>query len=331
MDDRQVLVEATHLSRSYGTSRRWTDVVRRRVAATAVVRAVDDVSITIFQGETLGLVGESGSGKSTLGRLLLRLEKPTAGEVRYRGVDIGECNTKDLRRLRAKMQMVFQDPYSSLNPQQSVGGILTEILKVHKIHSREDRAVRVNELLERVGLSASHGNRRPRALSGGQRQRVGIAKALAVDPEFIIADEAVSSLDVSMQAQILNLMVKLQEELNLTYLFISHDLGVVRHMSDRIVVMYLGKVVELASAADVFSEPLHPYTQALIAAVPSFDPDSSNELAVLESDTGTSRNLAGCRFAGRCPFAMDICHIEAPELTELRPGHKVACYLFGSG
>lgn len=328
MDERPFLVEATHLRRDYRSSRTWADVVRRR--HTAQLHAVDDVSLTIVQGETLGLVGESGSGKSTLGRLLLRLEKPTAGEVRYRGVEIGECNTTDLRRLRQKMQIVFQDPYSSLNPQQSVGGILAEILTVHHLCPRGARAARVNELLERVGLSASYADRRPRQLSGGQRQRVGIAKALAVEPEFVVADEAVSSLDVSMQAQILNLMRRLQEELDLTYLFISHDLGVVRHMSDRIAVMYLGRVVELAGAADLFSQPLHPYTQALIAAVPSLNPDSSESRPVLEGDTTTPREMGGCRFAARCTYAMDICHVKDPELIEVKPGHSVACYLFSN-
>jgi peptide/nickel transport system ATP-binding protein len=318
------LVEARGLSKHYRVGRgllgRGADVLR----------AVDDVSFALPSGTTVGLVGESGCGKSTLGRVLLALEKPTSGEVRFAGRPVDPDDKRAVRRLRREIQIIFQDPYSSLNPRQTVRGALEEVLRVHELCPPGERRARVDELLERVGLDPAMGDRRPHEFSGGQRQRIVIARALAVGPRFIVADEAVSALDVSIRAQILNLLVTLQDDLDLTYLFISHDLGVVRHMSTRIVVMYLGRVVEEAATTELFDEPLHPYTQALLAAVPSVDIDESRHERGVEGDLPSPLDPpAGCHFHPRCPFAMERCRHEYPA-TRIRPGGRtVACHLYG--
>lgn len=326
MSSSPILIEGRGLSKDYVRARGILDFMRGRQASQT--RAVDQVSISIRQGRTVGLVGESGSGKSTLGRLLLRLEQPTAGTVRYRGSELPSHDGPALRALRTNFQIVFQDPYSSLNPQMSVGSTISEVLTVHQICPRPMRDQRVKELLLRVGLSPNFAERRPSQLSGGQRQRVGIARALAVEPEFIVADEAVSALDVSMQAQILNLFLTLQDELGLTYLFISHDLGVVRHMSEHVVVMYLGRIVEQGPTEALFRHPLHPYTQALLRAVPSVDPDSSVQSGELEGDSATAITGVGCQFAARCPFVMERCRKEVPLLLTAQPEQLVACHLY---
>jgi oligopeptide/dipeptide ABC transporter ATP-binding protein len=317
------LVEARGLSKHYRVGRglfgRGADVLR----------AVDDVSFALPSGTTVGLVGESGCGKSTLGRVLLALEKPTSGEVRFAGRPVDPADKRAVRRLRREIQIIFQDPYSSLNPRQTVRGALEEVLRVHELCPPGERRARVDELLERVGLDPAMGDRRPHEFSGGQRQRIVIARALAVGPRFIVADEAVSALDVSIRAQILNLLVTLQDDLDLTYLFISHDLGVVRHMSTRIVVMYLGRVVEEAATGELFDEPLHPYTQALLAAVPSVDAGESRHERGVEGDLPSPLDPpAGCHFHPRCPFAMERCRHEYPATRIRAGGRTVACHLY---
>ncbi len=295
------------------------------------VKAVDDVSLTIDRGETLGLVGESGCGKSTVGRTLIRLYEPTGGRIVFDGNDITHTSEGRLRETRRQMQMVFQDPFASLNPRHSVGRIIGEPLQVHDIvSSRSEAASRVRELLERVGLPSDAGSRYPHEFSGGQRQRIGLARALAVNPAFIVCDEPVSALDVSIQAQIVNLLESLQEELGLTYLFIAHDLAVVRHISDRIAVMYLGGIVEISAADDLYETPLHPYTISLLSAVPIPDPVVERERLriFLTGDLPSPANPpAACRFHTRCPFVQPTrCREERPELRELAPGHVVACH-----
>ncbi len=295
------------------------------------VKAVDDVSFTIDRGETLGLVGESGCGKSTVGRTLIRLYEPTGGKIVFDGVDITNTSEGRLRETRKKMQMVFQDPFASLNPRHSVGRIIGEPLSVHDIvSSRAEASHRVRELLERVGLPPDAASRYPHEFSGGQRQRIGLARALAVNPAFIVCDEPVSALDVSIQAQIVNLLESLQEELGLTYLFIAHDLAVVRHISDRIAVMYLGGIVEISAADDLYDMPLHPYSISLLSAVPIPDPvvERERERIFLYGDLPSPANPpAACRFHTRCPFVQPTrCREERPELQELAPGHVVACH-----
>jgi peptide/nickel transport system ATP-binding protein len=295
------------------------------------VKAVDDVSLTIDRGETLGLVGESGCGKSTVGRTLIRLYEPTGGKIVFDGVDITHTSEARLRETRRKMQMVFQDPFASLNPRHSVGRIIGEPLHVHDIvSSRNEASSRVRELLERVGLPSDAASRYPHEFSGGQRQRIGLARALAVNPAFIVCDEPVSALDVSIQAQIVNLLESLQDELGLTYLFIAHDLAVVRHISDRIAVMYLGGIVEISSADDLYESPLHPYTISLLSAVPIPDPVVERERSriFLTGDLPSPANPpAACRFHTRCPFVQPtLCRDQRPELTEFAPGHVVACH-----
>ena len=296
---------------------------------TKPLKAVDDVSFTIRKGETLGLVGESGCGKTTVGRTILHLYKPTAGEIIYDGKPIK--TKEDVRQFRKKATMVFQDPYSSLDPRMTVSDIIGEPLDIHKMYSgKAERRERILALMDKVGLNSEHASRYAHEFSGGQRQRIGIARALALDPEFIVCDEPVSALDVSIQAQVINMFDELQESMGLTYLFIAHDILVVRHISDRIAVMYLGKLVELADAAEIYDSPLHPYTRSLMSAVPQPDPKMAraNKRIVLSGDIPSPLNApSGCPFRTRCPYAREICAQEMPPLKEESAGHFVACHL----
>jgi oligopeptide transport system ATP-binding protein len=304
------------------------DRVVRAAAGKRVVKAVDGVSLDIFSGETVGLVGESGCGKSTLGRAILRLTEPTSGQVIFRNQDLAHLSARGLRDQRRHLQIIFQDPYASLNPRMTIGQIVGEPLETFRLARGEAAERKVKELLETVGLSQRYIKRYPHEFSGGQRQRIGIARALAVDPDFIVADEPISALDVSIQAQILNLLERLQEQKRLTYLFISHDLRAIRHVSDRTAVMYLGKIVELADAKTVYDEPLMPYTKALISAVPVPDPqiEATRQRITLEGDVPSPINPpTGCRFHTRCPFAIDACWEVEPQLVEIKPAHYAAC------
>jgi oligopeptide/dipeptide ABC transporter ATP-binding protein len=297
---------------------------------TRVLKAVDGVSFNISQGETLGLVGESGCGKSTLGRTILKLYDPTEGTIGYDGADLTSLSQAQMRPLRRKMQIIFQDPYASLNPRMTVENILGEPLTIHGLYKgKSERKERIEQLLDLVGLRTDMAGRYPHEFSGGQRQRIGIARALAVDPKFIVCDEPVSALDVSIQAQIINLMQDLQEQLGLTYLFIAHDLMVVKHISTRVAVMYLGNIVELSSASELYEAPKHPYTKALLSAVPLPDPGRKKSRIVLKGEIPSPMNPPpGCKFNPRCPVAMDICRVEVPPLVSIGPSRSVACHLY---
>jgi len=316
------LLQVEHLSKFFP--------IRRGVLSRVVghVKAVDDVSFRIAPGETLGLVGESGCGKTTVGRSILRLIEPTRGSVRFEGTELVGLAAEAMRRMRRQMQIIFQDPYSSLNPRMTVLDIVGEALEIHGIATGRDKEDRVKALLERVGLAARYVNRYPHEFSGGQRQRIGIARALALSPRFIVCDEAVSALDVSVQAQVINLLMDLREEFGLAYLFIAHDLSVVRHISNRIAVMYLGEVVETAPSRELFRRPLHPYSQALLSAVPIADPTRERNRIVLEGDVPTPINPPpGCHFHPRCRFAEELCKREAPGVTDAGDGHSFRCHV----
>jgi oligopeptide transport system ATP-binding protein len=296
-----------------------------------VLKAVDNLSFAIKQGETFGLVGESGCGKSTAGRTIIRLYEATAGEINFKGHNIQKLSGKERMKFNRDMQMVFQDPYASLNPRMTIGKIIAEGIDIHGLYKGKQRKERVSQLLNDVGLNEEHANRFPHEFSGGQRQRVGIARALAIEPQFIIADEPISALDVSVQAQVVNLFKKLQQERGLTYLFIAHDLAMVKHISDRIGVMYLGKLVEVASSSVLNAKPLHPYTQSLLSAIPIPDPNiqHTRERIIVQGEVPSPLNPpSGCPFRTRCPKAMDICAITMPEFKEVEQGHSVACHLF---
>jgi oligopeptide transport system ATP-binding protein len=321
--DNNVIVEVEDLKMHFPIYR---GVIQRQVGA---VHAVDGISFSIQRGETLGLVGESGCGKSTTGRTILQLYKPTSGSVHFEGVDLVKLKGEELRKMRRKMQMIFQDPYASLNPRMTVADIVSEPLIVHNVANAQEIKERVQHLLELVKLNPSFANRYPHEFSGGQRQRIGVARALALQPSFIICDEPISALDVSIQAQVVNLLEELQEQFNLTYLFIAHDLSMVRHISNRVAVMYLGIIAEKAARDELYLHPLHPYTQALLSAVPIPDPvaDAKRHRIILEGDVPSPVNPpSGCRFRTRCPIAEAICAEEQPVFREIKPGHFVACH-----
>jgi oligopeptide transport system ATP-binding protein len=318
-----VLLEVKNLKKYFPVK---AGVFRKTVG---YVKAVDDISFYINEGETLGLVGESGCGKSTTGATILRLEEATEGEVRFEEKDILSLNKKELREMRREMQIIFQDPYASLNPRMTVADIIGEPLDIHKlVKNKKERNERVRELLDSVGLTVDQLTRYPHEFSGGQRQRIGVARALAVDPKLIIADEPVSALDVSIQAQVINLLQDLQNEFGLTYLFIAHDLSVVKHISDRVAVMYLGKIVEMTDKKTLYENPLHPYTESLLSAIPIPDPTHKKDRIILEGDVPSPVNPpSGCRFHPRCPKAMDICSQKEPEFKDYGHGHYAACWL----
>lgn len=322
--DREVIVKVENLKKHFPIMR---GIFRRQVGA---VKAVDGVTFDIYKGETLGLVGESGCGKSTTGRVILQLYPVTSGRIYFDGVDLTELRGQAIRNIRPNMQMIFQDPHACLNPRMTVSSIVSEPLQEHSVIRGKARKARVEELLTMVGLDPAFANRYPHEFSGGQRQRIGIARALALNPEFIVCDEPIAALDVSIQAQVTNLLEELQDELGLTYLFISHDLSMIRHIADRVAVMYLGKIMELANQDEMYIRPLHPYTQALLSAVPIPDPvlEEKRERIILKGDVPNPANPPqGCPFNTRCPIAIAQCFQEEPEWRELRPGHRVACHL----
>ena len=322
---REVLMRVRGLKKYFPIT---AGLLQRQVGA---VKAVDDISFDVYKGETLGLVGESGCGKTTTGRTILQLTgyRPTEGSVEFEGTDLATVQGAALRGMRKRMQMIFQDPYASLNPRMTIGRIISEPLAVHGVGNQQEQRDRVQSLLQRVGLNPYYINRFPHEFSGGQRQRVGIARALALNPTLIVADEPISALDVSIQAQVVNLLQDLQEEFGLTYLFIAHDLSMVRHICDRVAVMYLGKIVETADSNELYTNPLHPYTQALLSAVPVPDPEVERKRSriILTGDVPSPANPpVGCNFNTRCPVAIDVCFSEEPELREVLPGHWVACH-----
>jgi oligopeptide transport system ATP-binding protein len=323
MTENNVLLRVDNLVKHFPIMR---GIFQKQVGA---VRAVDGVSFDVKRGETLGLVGESGCGKSTTGRAILQLYRPTSGNIYFDNSDLTKLKGEDLRKMRRKMQMIFQDPYASLNPRMTVGEIIREPLIVHNVATEADADDRVKQLLELVKLNPSFATRYPHEFSGGQRQRIGIARALALQPSFIVCDEPISALDVSIQAQVVNLLEELQEKFGLTYLFIAHDLSMVRHISDRVAVMYLGVVVEMATRDEFYKNPLHPYSQALLSAVPIPDPvkESTRKRTILVGDVPSPANPpSGCRFRTRCPIAESICAEKRPEFREVKPGHFVACF-----
>ena len=325
MAEKEILVEVRDLKKHFPITRGI--VIQRQVGA---IKAVDGISFDVLKGETLGLVGESGCGKSTTARTILQLYRPTAGEVLFEGTDLVKLKGEELRRMRRRMQMIFQDPYASLNPRMTVGNIIGEPLEVHGIAKGKERRERVQELLRLVGLNPYFVNRYPHEFSGGQRQRIGVARALALNPSFICCDEPISALDVSIQAQVVNLLEDLQAEFNLTYLFIAHDLSMVRHISTRVAVMYLGILVELTDRDSLYNDPQHPYTKALLSAVPIPDPvvEEKRQRIILEGDVPSPANPPkGCNFSTRCPVAIDRCFEEDPEFREVTPDHWCACHL----
>lgn len=324
MESNEILIEVKNLKKYFTKNK---GIVKKKIETT---KAVDDVSFYIKKGETFGLVGESGCGKSTTGRTILKLYDPTEGEMLYNGQDISKLNKEQMMPYRKKMQMIFQDPYASLNARMTVSDIIGEPMDIHHLASGKERQERIYSLLDTVGLNRDHAARYPHEFSGGQRQRIGIARSLAVDPEFIICDEPISALDVSIQAQVVNMLEDLQEERGLTYLFIAHDLSMVKHISDRVGVMYLGSLVETAPSKELYSNPLHPYTEALLSSIPIPDPDmaKSSKRIVLKGDVPSPVNPpSGCKFRTRCRYAMDICSEEVPVFKEVDKGHFAACHL----
>jgi oligopeptide transport system ATP-binding protein len=325
MVEQEVLLEVKDLKMHFPVFEEG--ILKRQVGS---IKAVDGISFTVYKGETLGLVGESGCGKSTTARTILQLYKPTAGQAFFRGINLFELKHEDLRKIRSQMPMIFQDPYSSLDPRMTVGNIIAEPMVVNNIAKGSQQTARVQELLGLVGLNPSFTSRYPHEFSGGQRQRIGIARALASNPEFIICDEPISALDVSIQAQVVNLLEKLQNELGLTYIFIAHDMSMVRHISSRVAVMYLGKIVELADRESLYNNPQHPYTKSLLSAVPIPNPkiERKRKRIILEGDIPSPENPPkGCRFHTRCPVAIDRCKVDDPEFREIAPGHFAACHL----
>ncbi|WP_036215524.1 ABC transporter ATP-binding protein [Lysinibacillus sphaericus] len=323
MTEKEVLLEINHLKAYFPVKRKSMKEEKK------MVKAVDDISIEIYRGETLGIVGESGSGKSTFGRTILKLVEPTAGEVLYKGQPIQHLKGNKLQSYRNQMQMIFQDPFASLNPRMRIGAIIEEPMKLQLTLTKEQRKERVKELLQKVGLPEGAMHKFPHEFSGGQRQRIGIARALAIRPEFIIADEPVSALDVSVQSQVLNLMMDLQDEFQLTYLFISHDLSVVKHISDRVAVLYLGRVVEIGTKKELYAHPLHPYTQALLSAIPVVHFDEPKQEILLQGELPSPINPpVGCVFHTRCPYVMERCQHERPKLQENNANQRVACFLY---
>ncbi|MFJ7737718.1 ABC transporter ATP-binding protein [Lysinibacillus sp. NPDC097287] len=323
MTNKEVLLEINHLKAYFPVKRKSMKEEKK------VVKAVDDVSIEIYRGETLGIVGESGSGKSTFGRTILKLVEPTEGEILYKGQQIQHLKGSKLQKYRNQMQMIFQDPFASLNPRMRIGAIIEEPMALQLTLTNEQRKKRVKELLQKVGLAEDAMQKYPHEFSGGQRQRIGIARALAINPEFIIADEPVSALDVSVQSQVLNLLMDLQDEFQLTYLFISHDLSVVKHISDRVAVLYLGRIVEIGSKKELFANPLHPYTQALLSAIPVVNFDEPKEAIPLQGELPSPMNPpVGCVFHTRCPFVMEKCHQDRPIIQYMNENQRVACFLY---
>ncbi|MCQ4922349.1 ABC transporter ATP-binding protein [Tissierella carlieri] len=318
MENKEVLIQVKNLKKYF------------KVGRNSMLKAVDDVSFNIYKGETLGLVGESGCGKTTCGKTVMGLYEATGGEVVYDGVDIHSFNHREKKEFTKKAQIIFQDPYSSLNPRMTVGAIIGEGIDIHDLYKGKEREEKIFELLETVGLNKEHASRFPHEFSGGQRQRIGIARALAIEPEFIVCDEPISALDVSIQAQVVNLLIELQKTRGLTYLFIAHDLSMIKHISDRVGVMYLGSLVEFATSGSLYKNPLHPYTQALLSAIPIPDPNEEKEKKRIPIDgeiPSPINPLPGCRFASRCKYAMEICNKEMPSLVEVYNQHFVACHM----